>query len=419
MHRGFNIEFSWDFSHGCWGDTKQSLKDSGLFPLFLLWLVTFNVPHGPWNDDARFVELKASWEMCMANFDAKTCVLFQEQASRLGKILKRSGHDFDSSEDMDTQLWEIVKAESPLLRKGHRSNLNRFFEGTGAMRAGLKTLPIKQFQFEFLGVESGVVSTKKMVKFLQAPLEEDDAAAGKATTDPNKACISDKAIRGCAHNALAISIATMSDVMNQLLLTMILSVTFYVEEWYRYQNFKLRSVVEVREWVLDQLDGGFMRHLVDTFGTLSSPGVLEECCFAMPARKKIMKKTVTNDADAEYSVDNILADYMGRLVLNTVSNRIVRTYWFLRGWPSRMSLVAGSNAVALQTLLKFKNDLDAFRGLQAIAEKDSSQVLIDKRSVFHHLPVEQYVQVARPAHVCIQIQEMQLGYTHGPMAYMS
>lgn len=392
--KGFNWEWWWDFSHGAWGDTKKPMKDAGLFSLFLLWLVTFNLPHGPWNDDMRYCELQGAWTTCVTHFNARTFVLFEESVASITKSLLRAGVDIDTSGDVDEQVWDLVKTNNPLNKKGHKCNLNRFFEGTGVMRDAMPAIKMKQFQYEFLGLETGVVATKKMVKFMAAPVEGDDAAEGKASTDQHIVSISDKAIRGCAHNALAIAIGTMSDPLNESLLRMMLAVILPVESWHRFQSHKLRNSQDSVDWVVAQLGGAFMKHVCDVVNTLSDIAILEDCSFYIPSvTAKVGAPEM--EVDPGCNDDNTLADYFGDFVLSSVSNRQQRSLWLIRGWPARMSLVLGTKTQGEATLLAFQEDLDSFRAMDALPHKSSAEALLLRRSVFQSVPVQQYVEVTQ------------------------
>lgn len=55
-----NADFTPHMSHGANNDAWLCLSEIGIKSQVLLWLVTFNIPCGPWASVARFQECRAA-----------------------------------------------------------------------------------------------------------------------------------------------------------------------------------------------------------------------------------------------------------------------------------------------------------------------------------------------------------------------
>ena len=60
------LEAGWDFAHGCWDDILNGFKDSGMMDHLMLSLLRVNIPVGPWEEDARFKQVRHSLEELFA-----------------------------------------------------------------------------------------------------------------------------------------------------------------------------------------------------------------------------------------------------------------------------------------------------------------------------------------------------------------
>jgi len=57
-----NIDITFDPSHGLNNDIWLAFSDVGLRAEMLLWLVCFNVAHGPWSEETRYVQCKQAMQ---------------------------------------------------------------------------------------------------------------------------------------------------------------------------------------------------------------------------------------------------------------------------------------------------------------------------------------------------------------------
>ena len=52
--QSLNINIIYDINHGAWDDEKNTIKDCGLLPFLLLWLIVSNVFEGRWGTHDRY-----------------------------------------------------------------------------------------------------------------------------------------------------------------------------------------------------------------------------------------------------------------------------------------------------------------------------------------------------------------------------
>lgn len=413
-HLGANITAWPDWSHGSWNDTKNMLKESGLFPFWLLMMITFNMPHGPFNDDARHSQVTGAWDECRRHFTAQTCPLFLEHLPQiLDDMGGQSALGGDPSAGLDEQVWQAMAEDPPMRRKGYKCNLNRFFGGTKTARELLPLWHMKLFQYEYTALECGMLATRKVEKIMvqQGALEPEDAPENeKPSTCSTRVTVDEKALRSCCQNSLVISVAMLGDGHHNVLVRMILAIAGPVEAWHSEQNSTLRSAGASASWLLVQLKGGFMNHIHQILEKLSKVAVLEHCKFELPGQDAPLHRD-GDQADAHLMRllrEDDLADLMGDMAMSMASMRLQRCLWAVSGWPVRMAAILGDEGLAEATIMDFKLDYEAFEKLKRQEQKTAAMETLLHRSVFQQVSVQQYVE-AMPSKSTINIER---GFTN-------
>ena len=120
----FNVDVTYDPSHGVWDDIQHMLKMAGLGPWTILMMVVFNVPSGPWADDARFQQVVTALGSLFDNFRPSEAPLFQHLSTQLIEEMgATAAHDDESPEQI---VWNKMKDNSPWRTKGEKVVMNRF-----------------------------------------------------------------------------------------------------------------------------------------------------------------------------------------------------------------------------------------------------------------------------------------------------
>ena len=69
------LDITPDPSHLLWRGVQAALKSAGLYGFAL---PAFNLPHGPWSEDVRYVQVKVALDNVLAHENPSTCPLFSE-----------------------------------------------------------------------------------------------------------------------------------------------------------------------------------------------------------------------------------------------------------------------------------------------------------------------------------------------------
>lgn len=120
---GLCADIVWDPAHGAWNSVKMMATESGQMGFLLALLCTWNLPHGPWADDARSSQiLELLQELSSGPLEHIPPLL----AARLGEIADELGTGEQLSGDSLPEVWESFRKDSPFRRKGSKVCLNRF-----------------------------------------------------------------------------------------------------------------------------------------------------------------------------------------------------------------------------------------------------------------------------------------------------
>jgi hypothetical protein len=386
-HLKANVTIYCDWSHGANNDFSETLRAMGLFPYWLLMLIVFNVEHGPFADDMRWNQVEEAWRELRKHYDAKSCELFQYHCPRMKTELER-GSLLPGGADGDPEVavWEFLDQAPPFHKKGSKTQLSRF---QAARRKAASFLPVwsaKLFQCEYCAIESGFMNSAKLGKLtVRDPALNPDGTEASTTTNPGHISVCEKALRSTCQNSLVISCVMLEDYYHAQLMKIIVACSDPVEEWHSLQNKTLRDTESSKRWLPEQLDGGFWKHVRDIMSKLRSRDLLEDIGFELSLR-------VMDNLAA--LLESELAEVFGDFALCLGSKRVVRCLWFLRGWPSRMVGVLGTEQLAMSTMGAFKDDLEAWEALASAPEPSKAMQNVLKRSVFNETSVQQYVEVA-------------------------
>ena len=385
-----------DWSHGGQNDFYDCLKELGLFPFWLLLLIVMNVEHGPFHDDLRFNQQREGWADACKHFDWTNFPLFRE---KLSQILEENGGEAkvlenleDGEDNVEKALWDLAKVG--WRPKGYKTNLNRF----GATREkAMEMKPwwsISQMKYEHIALEMGMMKGKKLQSLLiKNPSLNPDGSVNDGSTDASRVCVSDRALRGCAQNSVVICNVVLGERWHYTLMCAIIEGSAPWVPFHKTQNRCLRSSEGAWDWLQAMLRGGFMLHVNDFFRVKRDRGALQRCGFDLrcaTAHGDMMHVDFSNDLVAE---KDDLANILGEFTLSFGSRRIARCLFLIRGWPLRMAGIGSfEKIVADETVSEFKLDYDAFKHLESQEGRDAAMEGVYKRSCFHDVAVQQYVQ---------------------------
>ncbi len=382
-----NISTVCDWSHGIHNDMKESLRASGLWHFMLLMMIVMNVECGPYKEDMRHAQVQEAWADIKSSYTGKNCVMFKALAPRIFDDFRCFGNfEIGLGQDPEEALWTKVTESSPLHNKGYITNLNRFMAMIERGRELLGSWHLKLLQYALCTIECGMMSGGKWSKLVfKQPAGEDPTVA--KSTSSERVCITERALRSSCQNALVIATLMLEEPWNHILLKIICSAAEPAHEWFKDQSHRLRDTDSSRKWLVEQLDGGFSKHVGSILGRMTRLEALSTVGLTVAGLD-----TCSND---DVLVEDEIADVFGEVAATLAGCRVTRCLWLLRGWPVRMAGLMGPPRLQEITLDAFRDDLLSFRALEVKrADADVSLNRFYKRSVFHQASVIQYVQVS-------------------------
>ena len=385
-----NLDFTPDQSHLCWRGIIAALKACKLWVFMLTSMLAGNTAHGPWNDDLRYQQTKEAMDTLMAHEAPECSPLFMALVQDMAFDLQET-MEFDM-QDLPKQLWDHLKEAKPWLRKGTKSNLNRFLSAIlqGSREAHLFSL--RAFIYTYCVLELDMVHTPK---FRKAFVKEPTMEAGQAPTrmtDP-----AEKALRGACQNQMVVAAMFYSDNCNKYTVRMIVRVCRPIMLWYEQQSAELRSASASRVWMLRQMQGEFMTNCFQVHTTLTSEADMQWIGFIIPK----LKHSQFTLNEIEMSQQEDLATSMGRLSMQLIGCRLRRELWMLAGWPAKALLLLDA-ARADDVLASFRQASADFQVLKTLQDDTAGVKKVLHRSVFHHVSVQQ---------LCLMLEESEFTVT--------
>jgi hypothetical protein len=156
-------------------------------------------------------------------------------------------------------------------------------------------------------------------------------------------------------------------------------------EWHTAQNKQQRSGPGTHDWLVGQVNGGYIRHLENFLSVLTTPNSLMEGGFAM---QPMQIHGLQDDLKSE----EMFADYLGQSCIGIVAFRLRRNLTLISGWPKQfMRLMRpGANDAQMQAVVdRFLSDRDAFKFVNEQANFGPRVKAVCARSLFHKTSVVQ------------------------------
>lgn len=391
---GLNLSVMPDPSHGNNNDFLDTLRDQGLFKFWVLMLIPMNVEHGPWLSDLRYNQVRQSWAAFAQHAAPERAPLFLDKADDMlqecggeSALMADLGHD-----DVERALWDrMLSGWAP---KGAKVNLYRFHDSRRKAGGLLTWWSATLCKHEFVAMEQGLLAGRNVAKLI---VREEPAAAQEgqkeSSTNSARVCLSERAIRGCCNNSLVISCMMLGDRWHYYLVKVIVVVSLPLSDWHYHMNHEMRSSDGAHRWLVNQLQSGFGDHLKAIFERASDLSALQECGLAASFAAGGVARAASRENDALQDTED-LANLFGEMTLTLGSRRLARCSYMVRGWPIRMAGICGGLELQRKTMDAFEQDYRAFMAMKARQCKSSGIMLLENRSAFNDVSVQQYVKVA-------------------------
>ena len=262
---------------------------------------------------------------------------------------------------IDQQVWNYCRAHTAFAREGKRVSFTRFQD---AITAGVRCLPLWSIHaFERLVVSHKLdflTGRKFKERFVAGAAEH--VGEGGGSTNPAHITISDRSLRTCCQNAVVCSTMVLSDYTNRRIVRIVVAVAQWVRFWHKTQNVLLRCVEGAKAWLLSQVDGGYIEHVVSTIKELSNCVTLRACTFIVP------DGAVGEAIDDDLPLEDEYSDLFAQSVMTMAKHRVRRHLHLMVGWPQHMQKVRRLGVKAADTIKLFLLDGILFAELCALED---------------------------------------------------
>ena len=374
-----------DPSHGINNDFSNSVRRVGLKPLLLIMLVSHNLPFGPEDDSARFVQIRAHMRECYASERPSNMPVFQLMASRIADALQASGVAFPAEGSREDHCWGYLRQRTKYATMGTRVSLQGFLGGLHSLISRLPDWWIDCWERTYVAIEEDFLRGKSFNAKLVRPTRHDEVTEGGGQTRSRTINMEVKLLRACCENACAISVMFLSDANSLRYAAIIEGASSELKSWRSRQNKLCRSSDGCAAWIEEQACGGVAQHAWAIFGSLRCRASLEEALFA----------TTVFAAEAmgvgEVVCEDDFADTFGMLASQLVSARLRRLLHITDGFPWSMARLL-KPTLAAEAVHDFEGSLRAFRALAAAADNGPTALRLLARHQLHKPSNAAYIQ---------------------------
>eukprot|EP00971_Amphidinium_carterae_P352563 6492651-Amphidinium_carterae.1 len=386
-----NMDVWFDPSHGVWRDYEMAQSNCNLLTFARLMLAVHNFAHGPWDEAMRGGQLSQAWPEYFETQSPKTCPLVQRYFKDLLKELKLEA--WQHSEEVHDMLWQKMQEVWVQRKKGTKVGMARFGNWMSAAGAFDECWHTQLVRLVWLGFSEGYLKPSSFLS-LQAQAK----AVGRVGTEAEKqktkqsAKEAANALRMQSGNALQLAVLLLSDPWSQKRCRLQVLLAKPIMDWHTAQSKSLRSTVESKEWLLQQLGGSVLKPLEEMWKSLQDSSIANALGVVWPT-----DADVVNGRDTpRYAEDANLASMCGQWVSELVAARVKRLLWMTRGWQGLFLLVAhGVESRRTSILKEMQKQWEAYE--EAKTRHESFWQEMVARSEFETPSVMQIVHACRAA----------------------
>jgi len=334
-----------DESHDCKNTLLDVLRALGLMDLWLLLLIDSNIEHGPRDSEERRALHRSKLGACYRDRKPHQCPAFMADFDAMARELETfGGVAFPGKQPLMEEVWEHCRIRNSHGIMGRRTCMARYGAALDAQLKGRATWSIRKWERSYICLEDGLLTGKRLDKIT---VKETAASAGSEEPTGGRIWHLDaKALRHM-DNAVVISHATLVVPHHHRAVLVICEFSEELTKHHTEQNRKQRSVGECREWQVDQICGGFERHLEVFLGKLTEPGALLRAGFQVPF------DGCGGDVNRAFRIEGSVADAMtvedeyaslaGQCCVNMIRASVTRGMWRY-GYPARCMRSLGTDA---------------------------------------------------------------------------
>lgn len=241
-----NVYFYNDPSHGGSRDLEAALRNAGAFLLQVLMCSAWNVGHGPWSDNARFVAVRNRMLGRLSDIGVDDAV-FDELYDEL--VVDFNLDDLKGSPELRGMVIREVQDSKSWWNKGSKTTLQRFLDPLYRGEGELRLWHTRLYQYVTTALEMDQLDERSIRKCFQhrsAALKFDQSTSDGAGTSMKEDRARSHAMRETAGNQLRLACAFVADKENYLREVMVVSTGAPLLAWHTGQQIALRDVESSR-----------------------------------------------------------------------------------------------------------------------------------------------------------------------------
>jgi hypothetical protein len=351
-----NIDWTWDFMHGCHDDLLNGLKEAGEYERVVLSLLRLNIPVSPWNEGTRFKQNLQALDEILATSGPETCESFQ--AFSMEMLREPAGAQFIDEPNPEEALWKYLAENHPCMNRGTKVILGRYGEVLHKLGEDVKHFAQRKFLYLQTCVELDMVGSQKFADLIPTASAEYTKA-----TDSKRDTPEEKQLRKASANQMVVGLMDMmapdACVRDKLV---VIATEVWLKDWLGPSSARLRGVTESLPWIREQLDGAYLKTCLRTFRCLSSEPKLHFCEFVLPTVDQ-MGNLISEEVE---DIEDLHAQKLAHCTLGVNYCRLKRAMWMLNGWNARScyfttNSLRGRNEVKLMQSDKANFDILAER----------------------------------------------------------
>jgi hypothetical protein len=375
-----------DMSHLYHRAQIGAMQDAGIFRMWLLLMVSWNLVHGKDLDDSRFIQLRHAMQEHYETHTHETSVLFQHFLPGLATELEMQGYEWSSRAAMPMEVWAALKAREALKGSGSRMSLCRFQSMISKPETKVKEWFIDLLERTYLAIESDMLQGGKFMQQFQVKVgDAEQPGEDGGTTNPLQTTFEDRAFKHACQNSIVVSVMTLSDLTNLKIVRAVLSTGSIVKDAHGQQNAENRSSQECKAWFLKQANGEFVDTCSRTVAAFSSVEVHRNIDFIMPSPTSPYR-----GPPEECVGEDALAAVFGKFTF-ALAGHVMRRGLFVYSWPWRMVKVLDAHQ-AVATMAEFRADLAIWRSFSERPEMTTGELKVRRRHLFNLTSNRQYIE---------------------------
>ena len=229
------------------------------------------------DEGMRFSQMNDAMTALFEFFSCDNSERFQARGPDMLREMCEVIPDSGSANPMQ-DLWDYMKESAKFVNKYYPSSLVRFMAWVRDSQELLTVWSWLRFKCEWVAIECDFLKGKH---FREKLILKKTAIEDGHHTDSTKHALHMDAqnLKGCCQNSVAIATMFLSAATHKRTLQVLVTTSAPADEWHSESNKRCRSVEGNSDWLFEQQNGGFFKHLIAVIGVMSDQDVLRRCEF--------------------------------------------------------------------------------------------------------------------------------------------